>query len=50
MLIERIIYYVDNHDVIGDEYTRHIEKYIKEKNEDWIERYKPRKLENKWVL
>jgi cap2 methyltransferase len=48
--IERIIYYVDNHDVIGDEYTRHIEKYIKEKNEDWIERYKPRKLENKWVL
>jgi hypothetical protein len=48
--IERIICYVDNHDVIGDEYTRHIEKYIKEKNEDWIERYKPRKLENKWIL
>ena len=48
--IERIIYYVDNNKSLGDEYTRHIEKYIEENNEDWIRRYRPRKLENKWIL
>jgi hypothetical protein len=48
--IERIIYYVDNHESIGMEYQKHIEKYIEEKNEDWIRRYRPRKLENKWIL
>lgn len=48
--IERIIYYVDNYDVLGDEYKKHIEKYIEEKNEDWIRKYRPRKLENKWIL
>ena len=48
--IERIIYYVDNHESLGEEYTRHIEKYIEEKNEDWIRKYRPRKLENKWIL
>jgi len=48
--IERIIYYVDNNESLGEEYTRHIEKYIEEKNEDWIRKYRPRKLENKWIL
>lgn len=48
--IERIIYYVDNNDLLGDEYKKHIEKYIQEKNEDWLARYRPRKLENKWIL
>jgi hypothetical protein len=48
--LERIIYYVDNYDVLGDEYKKHIEKYIEEKNEDWIRKYRPRKLENKWIL
>jgi len=48
--IERIIYYVDNHESLGEEYTRHIEKYMEEKNEDWIRKYRPRKLENKWIL
>ena len=48
--IERIIYYVDNNEFLGEEYTRHIEKYIEEKNEDWIRKYRPRKLENKWIL
>ena len=48
--IERIIYYVDNHESLGMEYRKHIEKYIEEKNEDWISRYRPRKLENKWIL
>ena len=48
--IERIIYYVDNNESLGSHYTRHIDKYIKEKNEDWLDRYRPRKLENKWIL
>jgi hypothetical protein len=48
--IERIIYYVDNNESLGSEYQRHIDKYIKEKNEDWLDRYRPRKLENKWIL
>ena len=48
--IERIIYYVDNNESVGEEYTRHIEKYMEEKNEDWIRKYRPRKLENKWIL
>jgi len=48
--IERIIYYVDNNDAIGSHYTRHIDKYIKEKNEDWLDRYRPLKLKNKWIL
>jgi len=48
--IERIIYYVDNYESLGGEYQKHIEKYIEEKNEDWIRRYRPRKLENKWIL
>jgi len=41
---------VDNYDVLGDEYKKHIEKYIEEKNEDWIRKYRPRRLENKWIL
>ena len=48
--IERIIYYMDNYESLGEEYRKHIEKYIEEKNEDWISRYRPRKLENKWIL
>ena len=48
--IERIIYYVDNNDSLDSEYKRHIDKYIKDKNEDWLDRYRPRKLENKWIL
>jgi len=48
--IERIIYYVDNINILGDEYKKHIEKYIQEKNEDWIRKYRPQKLEHKWIL
>lgn len=48
--IERIVYYVDNYKALGDEYKKHIERYVGEKNEDWIRRYRPRKLDNKWVL
>ena len=48
--IERIIYYVDNVDSLGKDYQKHIENYIEEKNEDWVKRYKPRKMDRKWIL
>ena len=48
--IERIIYYVDNIDLLGKDYQKHIENYIKEKNEDWIRKYKPMRLDRKFVL
>ena len=48
--IERIIYYVDNVDSLGKDYQKHIENYIEEKNEDWVKRYKPRKMDRKFIL
>ena len=45
--IERIIYYVDNIDALGKEYQKHIESYMKEKNEDWIRKYKVMRLDKK---
>ena len=45
--IERIIYYVDNRDELGKEYQKHIESYMKEKNEDWIRKYKVMRLDKK---
>lgn len=48
--IERIIYYVDNVDALGKEYKKHIESYMKEKNEDWIRKYKVVKLDKQFIL
>ena len=48
--IERIIYYVDNIEGLGEDYKKHIESYMKEKNEDWIRKYKPIRLEKKFIL
>jgi hypothetical protein len=48
--IERIIYYVDNIDDLGKEYQKHIESYMKEKNEDWVRRYKVMRVDNKFIL
>ena len=48
--IERIIYYVDNIDALGKDYKKHIESYMKEKNEDWIRKYKVMKLDKKFIL
>ena len=48
--IERIVYYTDNIDSLGTDYQRHIEDYISEKNEDWIRKYKPRRIDKKWIL
>ena len=48
--IERIIYYVDNVDNLGKEYKKHIESYMEEKNDDWIRKYKPIRIEKKFIL
>jgi hypothetical protein len=48
--IERIIYYVDNIDALGKDYQKHIESYMEEKNNDWIRKYKPIRLEKKFIL
>jgi MoaA/NifB/PqqE/SkfB family radical SAM enzyme len=48
--IERIVYYTDNIDSLGKDYQKHIEDYISEKNEDWIKKYKPRRIDKKWIL
>ena len=48
--IERIIYYIDNIDELGKDYQKHIESYIAEKNEDWIRKYKPLRLDKKFSL
>ena len=48
--IERIIYYVDNIDALGKDYKKHIESYMKEKNEDWIRKYKVMKLDKQFIL
>ena len=48
--IERIIYYVDNKDLIGKDYIKHIKEYVEEKNEDWIRKYKLRRLERNRIL
>jgi hypothetical protein len=48
--IERIIYYVDNIDALGKDYQKHIESYMEEKNDDWIRKYKPIRLDRQYVL
>ncbi len=48
--IEKIIYYVDNVDNLGQDYQKHIESYMEEKNNDWIRKYKPIRLEKKFIL
>ena len=48
--IERIIYYVDNFDALGKDYQKHIESYMEEKNNDWIRKYKPMRLDRQYVL
>jgi hypothetical protein len=48
--IERIIYYLDNFDALGKDYQKHIENYMEEKNDDWVRKYKPMRLEKKFIL
>ena len=48
--IERIIYYVDNKDLIGNDYKKHIKDYILEKNEEWLKKYKLKRLAKNKIL
>ena len=48
--IERIIYYVDNKELIGKEYIKHIKEYVEEKNEEWLRKYKIKRLEKNKIL
>jgi len=48
--IERIIYYVDNKDLIGNDYKKHIKNYILEKNEEWLTKYKLKRLPKNKIL
>ena len=48
--IERIIYYVDNKDLISKDYIKYIKDYVEEKNEDWIKKYKIRRLDKNKLL
>jgi hypothetical protein len=48
--IERIIYYVDNKELIGNDYKKHIKDYIEEKNEDWLRKYKLKRLDKNKIL
>ena len=48
--IERIIYYVDNKDLIGKDYIKHIKDYVEEKNEDWLRKYKIKRLAKNKIL
>ena len=50
MAIRRVIYYVDNIENLGNEYKKHIESYMTEKHDDWISEYKPKRLDEKFVL
>ena len=48
--IERIIYYVDNKELIGKDYIKHIKDYVEEKNEDWLRKYNIKRLEKNKIL
>lgn len=44
--IERNVYYLDNYENLTPEFFKLMVDYYDEKNHDWIEKYKPIKLEN----
>jgi hypothetical protein len=44
--IERNIYYLDNYEHITPEFARMAKDYYDEKNQDWLDKYKPRRIEN----
>jgi hypothetical protein len=48
--IERQIYFVDNKDTMPTEFTKIFYNYYNEKNEDWIRKYKPLRLDKKFNL
>ena len=50
--IERQIYFVDNKDTMSKEFSKLFYDYYNEKNEDWIRKYKPMRLDldKKFIL
>jgi hypothetical protein len=44
--IERNIYYLDNYEHITPEFSKMARDYYDEKNRDWIDKYKPKRIEN----
>jgi hypothetical protein len=48
--IERQIYFVDNKDAMPKEFIKLFYNYYNEKNEDWIRKYKPMRLDKQFVL
>ena len=44
--IERQIYFVDNEEMITPDFIKLLKTYYDEKNKDWIDKYKPMRLEN----
>jgi len=44
--IERNIYYLDNYEDITPEFARMARDYYDEKNQDWIDKYQPQRIEN----
>lgn len=48
--IERQIYFVDNQDIITKDLVELFYNYYNEKNEDWIKKYKPIKLNKQFIL
>ena len=48
--IERQIYFIDNKDALPKEFNKLFYDYYNEKNEDWIRKYKPMRLDRQFVL
>ena len=44
--IERNIYYLDNYEKITPEFVKMLKDYYDEKNHDWLDKYKPIRLDN----
>ena len=44
--IERNIYYLDNYEHITAEFSKMARDYYDEKNLDWLDKYKPKRIEN----
>ena len=44
--IERNIYYLDNYEHITPQFAKMLKDYYNEKNHDWIDKYKPKRMEN----
>ncbi len=44
--IERNIYYLDNYENITPEFAQMARDYYDEKNQDWLDKYKPKRIEN----